>query len=168
MPRPAKLAPRQTISSLPAGFVGTNFCSEILVSADGRFVYAGNRLHDSIGIFGIGGDGTLRFVADEWTRGDYPRSFTFDPSGGFLYCCNQRADNTAVFRVNRQTGGSISPAITPRSAIRRASSFWIWPRAIELALYHPDRRSVRTQGQRTARTLMCRQVRRFSGGEPGG
>ena len=26
------------------GFAGSNFCSEILVSADGRFVYAGNRL----------------------------------------------------------------------------------------------------------------------------
>ena len=46
-----RLASRQTISTLPPGFAGSNFCSEILVSADGRFVYAGNRLHDSIGIF---------------------------------------------------------------------------------------------------------------------
>ena len=45
------LTPRQTISTLPPGFAGSNFCSEILVSADGKFVYAGNRLHDSIGIF---------------------------------------------------------------------------------------------------------------------
>ena len=44
-----RLTPRQTISTLPPGFAGSNFCSEILVSADGRFVYAGNRLHDSIG-----------------------------------------------------------------------------------------------------------------------
>ena len=36
------------------GFAGSNFCSEILVSSDGRFVYAGNRLHDSIGIFSVG------------------------------------------------------------------------------------------------------------------
>ena len=43
-----RLASRQTISTLPPGFAGSNFCSEILVSADGRFVYAGNRLHDSI------------------------------------------------------------------------------------------------------------------------
>ncbi len=42
---------------------------------------------------------------EEWTRGDYPRSFNFDPTGQFLYCCNQRADNIAVFRVDRQTGG---------------------------------------------------------------
>ena len=50
------------------------------------------------------GDGALIFLADEWTRGDYPRSFTFDPSGQFLFCCNQRADNITSFRVDQKTG----------------------------------------------------------------
>jgi 6-phosphogluconolactonase len=100
-----RLAPRQTISTLPIGFTGSNFCSEILVSADGQFVYAGNRLHDSIGIFAVGPNGDLTYVGEEWARGDYPRSFNFDPTGQFLYSCNQRGDNVAVFQVNRQTGG---------------------------------------------------------------
>ena len=99
------LSARQTISTLPPGYAGSNFCSEILVSQDGAFVYAGNRLHDSIGIFSVGATGELTYLGEEWTRGDYPRSFTFDPTGRFLYCCNQRADNVAVFRVNRTTGG---------------------------------------------------------------
>lgn len=100
-----KLTSRQSISSLPPGFAGSNFCSEILVSADGKHVYAGNRLHDSIGIFAAGSDGTLTYLDEVWTRGNYPRSFSFDPTGQFLYCCNQRADNVAVFRVNRESGG---------------------------------------------------------------
>ncbi len=100
-----RLTSRQTISSLPPGFAGSNFCSEILVSADGRFVYAGNRLHDSIAIFAVGENGTLTYAGEEWTRGDYPRSFAFDPTGQFLYCCNQRADHIAVFRANKETGG---------------------------------------------------------------
>jgi 6-phosphogluconolactonase (cycloisomerase 2 family) len=100
-----RLKSRQTISSLPSGFAGSNFCSEILVSSDGRFVYAGNRLHDSIGIFSVGKAGELAFVREEWTRGNYPRSFNFDPTGQFLYSCNQRGDNIAVFRVDRKTGG---------------------------------------------------------------
>jgi 6-phosphogluconolactonase (cycloisomerase 2 family) len=100
-----RLAPRQTVSTLPPGFAGSNFCSEILVSSDGQFVYAGNRLHDSIGIFSVGPNGELTFIGEEWTRGDYPRSFNFDPTGRFLYCCNQRADNIAVFQVNRKSGG---------------------------------------------------------------
>jgi 6-phosphogluconolactonase len=99
-----KLAARQTISTLPAGYAGSNFCSEILVSADGKFVYVGNRLHDSIGIFAVGPKGTLTHLADEWTRGNYPRSFSFDPTGLFLYCCNQRADNVTVFRVDKKSG----------------------------------------------------------------
>jgi 6-phosphogluconolactonase len=99
-----QLTSRQTISTLPPGFSGSNFCSEILVSTDGRFVYAGNRLHDSIGIFSIGTNGELTYVGEEWTRGNYPRSFNFDPTGRFLHCCNQRGDNIAVFRVDRETG----------------------------------------------------------------
>ena len=99
-----RLTARQTISTLPPGFAGSNFCSEILVSADGRHVYAGNRLHDSIAIFSVGSDGGLTYVGEEWTRGNYPRSFTFDPTGRFLYCCNQRADAITVFRVKRASG----------------------------------------------------------------
>ena len=99
-----RLTERQTISTLPPQFAGSNFCSGILVSADGRFVYAGNRLHDSIGIFGIGQDGSLTYAGEEWTRGNYPRSFACDPSGQYLYCCNQRADAVTVFRVDKTTG----------------------------------------------------------------
>jgi 6-phosphogluconolactonase len=100
-----RLAARQTISSLPPGFAGSSFSSEILVSSDGRFVCAGNRLHDSIAIFSVGDDGVLTYAGEEWTRGNYPRSFSFDPTGQFLYCCNQRSDNVACFRVDRKTGG---------------------------------------------------------------
>lgn len=117
-----RLVSRQTVSTLPPGFAGSNFCSEILVSADGQFVYAGNRLHDSIGIFSIGADGTLSWVGEEWTRGNYPRSFNFDPTGQFLYCCNQRGDNIAVFRVDRNSGslqftGHYTPVGNPSSIV---------------------------------------------------
>jgi 6-phosphogluconolactonase len=119
-----RLTSRQTISSLPPGYAGSNFCSEITVSADGKFVYAGNRLHDSIGIFAIGTDGTLTFVTEEWTHGDYPRSFTFDPTNSFLYCCNQRADHIAVFRVDKSSGklaftGHYTPVGNPSQIVFR-------------------------------------------------
>lgn len=100
-----RLTSRQTISTLPARFAGSNFCSEILASADGRFVYAGNRLHDSVAVFAVGPNGTLTLTGEEWTRGSYPRSFNFDPRGRFFYCCNQRGDNVTVFRVDRTSGG---------------------------------------------------------------
>jgi 6-phosphogluconolactonase (cycloisomerase 2 family) len=100
-----RLEPRQTLSTLPPGFKGSNFCSEILVAPDGRHVYCGNRLHDSIAIFRVKPDGTLEWRGEEWTRGDYPRSFAFDPTGRFLACANQRDDNVAIFAVDPESGG---------------------------------------------------------------
>ncbi len=108
-----RLTERQTISSLPPGFAGSNFCSEILVSADGKFVYAGNRLHDSIAIFSVGVSGELTFIGEEWTHGNYPRSFNFDPTGQFLYCCNQRGDNVSVFQVDQPSGHLNFTGYTP-------------------------------------------------------
>jgi 6-phosphogluconolactonase len=113
-----RLTAKQTISSLPKGFTGTNFTSEVMVSPDGKFVYAANRLHDSIAFFSVGEGGSLTFVGEEWTRGDYPRSFNIDPTGNFLYSCNQRSDAIATFRINRKTGsltftGQYTPVGTP-------------------------------------------------------
>lgn len=121
-PESGRLKKRQTLSTLPAKFAGSNFCSEILVSHDGRFIYAGNRLHDSIAIYSIGQNGSLSYLGEEWTRGNYPRSFNFDPTGRFLYCCNQRSDNIAVFAVNRADGalkftGHYAPVGNPSSIV---------------------------------------------------
>jgi 6-phosphogluconolactonase len=99
-----RLTAKQTVSSLPKGFAGTNFTSEVMVSPDGKFVYAANRLHDSIAFFSVGAAGALTFAGEAWTRGDYPRSFNIDPTGNFLFSCNQRSDAIAAFRIDRKTG----------------------------------------------------------------
>lgn len=117
-----KLSPKQTISTLPKRFTGTNFTSEVLISPDARFLYAANRLHDSIACFSIGGGGLLTFVGEEWTRDDYPRSFNIDPAGNYLFSCNQRADAITAYRVHRQTGalsflGQYTPIGTPAAIL---------------------------------------------------
>ncbi len=93
------LTQQQMISTLPAGFGGTNFTSEVRVSPDGAFVYAANRLHDSIAIFAVNSSGSLSLMDEAWTRGDYPRSFTIDPTGNFLVACNQRSDALVTFNI---------------------------------------------------------------------
>jgi 6-phosphogluconolactonase (cycloisomerase 2 family) len=94
------LTERQMLSTLPPNFAGTNFTSEIRVSQDGRFVYAANRLHDTIAIFTVNGGGRLELIGEEWTRGDYPCSFTIDPTGNFLFSCNQRSDVITSYEVD--------------------------------------------------------------------
>lgn len=98
------LAIQATISSLTPGYEGTNYPSEIHVSEDGRFVYAANRLHDTIGVFAIDADGFLSRVGHIWTRGSYPRHFAIEPYGRFLYVCHSRSDNVTTFGVDRGTG----------------------------------------------------------------
>ena len=46
-----KLAVVQTVSTRPEGATGDNFPAEVLVSADGRFVYGSNRGDDTIAVF---------------------------------------------------------------------------------------------------------------------
>jgi len=98
------LAHEQTLSTLPAGFAGTTFCSEIVIAANGRFLYGANRLHDSIATFSIGIDGMLRYLDDTPTNGDYPRHIALAPEGRYLYACNQRSDVITTFRVDEKGG----------------------------------------------------------------
>jgi 6-phosphogluconolactonase len=95
----------QTISSLPDAWEGTNYPSEIHVTADGQFVYALNRFHNSIAQFAIDpGSGTPTRIREFWTRGDYPRHFAIEPNGNFLYVCHSNSHNITSFGVDRGTG----------------------------------------------------------------
>ena len=103
-PATGALEQMQSLSVLPAGFAGTSFSSEIVVSPDGRFLYSANRLHDTIALCAIGADGGLRLVGETSTLGDYPRHCGIDPTGNFLLVCNQKSDAIVTFRRNKVTG----------------------------------------------------------------
>jgi 6-phosphogluconolactonase (cycloisomerase 2 family) len=103
-PANGKLTYQQTISALPPGFEGTSFASEIVVSPDGKFLLSANRLHDTISICAISADGRLRLIGETSTMGDYPRHCRIDPSGNFLFVCDQKSDCITSFRRNRDTG----------------------------------------------------------------
>ena len=96
---------KQLISALPPKFSGSNLSSEILITADGRFVYVSNRLHNTVAIFAVEGDGQLRMISETWVHADYPRGLTIDPSGQFLYSCNQKGDSITSFRISAASGG---------------------------------------------------------------
>ncbi len=117
-PQTGALMSQQTVSALPPEFAGSNMASEIAVSHDGKFVYSANRLHDTICICSIAGDGRLTRIGEVSTMGDYPRYFCFDPSGRFIYVCDQRSDCITSFEVNRETGmltftGKYTPVGSP-------------------------------------------------------
>jgi 6-phosphogluconolactonase (cycloisomerase 2 family) len=98
------LTRRESISALPPGFAGSNTASELLISRDGRYLYSGNRSHNSIAIFSTGPSGHITRLADVPTEGDKPRSLALDPSGAYLFSLNQGADSVTGFRVDPKTG----------------------------------------------------------------
>jgi 6-phosphogluconolactonase (cycloisomerase 2 family) len=95
---------KQSVSTLPPHFAGSNLASGIVVSPNGRFLYVGNRLHSSVAIFAIAEDGQLRTAYETWTHADSPRSIAMDPSGEIMFSCNQRSDSLTSFRINPASG----------------------------------------------------------------
>ncbi len=121
-PGTGALTKLQQLSTLPPGFAGTDFTSEIRISSDGRFVYGANRTHDTIVVFSVGGGGYLTRVDEASTLGDYPRTFTIDPFNLFMLVANQRADNVTSFRINWLTGqltftGNYAPVGSPSAIV---------------------------------------------------
>ena len=100
----ARFRKRQSLSALPPGFAGSNTASELLISRDGRYLYSGNRSHDSIAVFSTGPTGNITLLANVPTEGDRPRSLALDPTGTYLFSLNQAADSVTSFRVDPKTG----------------------------------------------------------------
>jgi 6-phosphogluconolactonase len=92
-------------TTLPADFKGKNTTADIHVTADGKFLYASNRGHDSIASYAIEENtGKLRPLGQTPTE-KTPRAFEIDPSGNFLIAAGQSSHQVAVYRVDRKGGG---------------------------------------------------------------
>ncbi|TKC18171.1 lactonase family protein [Robertmurraya kyonggiensis] len=95
----------QTISTLPSNFTENNQGSAIHFSTDGKFIYAGNRGHNSIAVFAVNlENGELSFVEHTSTEGNWPRDFSLDPSEKFIVASNQESSNLVLFSRDEATG----------------------------------------------------------------
>lgn len=96
-----------TESSLPAGGHPGNSGSALKITPDGRFLYSGNRGHNSIARFAIGEDGVARLLGTTSTQGDWPRDFDIDKSGTVLAVGNQQSHDIRLFRIGPD--GDLTP-----------------------------------------------------------
>jgi 6-phosphogluconolactonase (cycloisomerase 2 family) len=104
-PVAGRLTPGQVIGTLGGATPPQNFPAEIQVSADGRFVYASNRGHDSIATFTVGERGKrLAFINTTPTGGAWPRHFTLDPTGRWVYIANQNSNTVNWLPRDPDTG----------------------------------------------------------------
>jgi len=99
------LSPLGTVSTLPAGWTGTNYPADIHFASSGRTLYVSNRGHNSIAVFSVAeSTGALALEQVVSTDGDWPRNFSLDPTGRWLLVANQRSDSIVVFARDEKTG----------------------------------------------------------------
>lgn len=78
----------ETVSTLPEGFTAASWASAVRIDARGEKLYVANRGHDSVAVFDIQPDGSLRRRACCPAGGAYPRDLLPVPGLGLL-CANQ-------------------------------------------------------------------------------
>ena len=94
----------QTVSTLPEDYDGQKWASAIKLSADGKFLYASNRAHNSIVVFEVIADGSLKLIEIVPTDGLNPRDFTLSPDQHYLIAAHQDSPNATVFKRDPETG----------------------------------------------------------------
>ena len=99
------LNPIERVDMLPKAFTEKNSAADIHFSADGNFLYASNRGHESLVIYKVNPrNGKLLLVGHEGTGGKHPRNFMIDKNGEFALTANQNTDNIVIFRRDKQSG----------------------------------------------------------------
>jgi len=96
---------RQTVPTVPSDWdLRQGSCADIHITADGQFVYASNRGHDSIAMFAINvADGTLASLGQAPTA-KTPRSFCLTPGDAYLVSAGEGAASLVVYRRDSQSG----------------------------------------------------------------
>jgi 6-phosphogluconolactonase len=113
------LTPSAVRSTLLTSPGVANYPGEILVSADGRFVYVTNRGADTIAVFAVSdGGATLSLVATPSCGGAWPRHLAIDATGTWMYAVNQTSGDVTWFRLDATTGipGTAAGRITVAGA----------------------------------------------------
>ena len=107
-PDDGTLAPLQTIGTLPAGFAARNTCSQIHLTPSGRFLYVGNRGHNSIAGFSVASGTGLLTPAGHAATEPVPSAFCLDPTGAFLFAAGTASGRLASYHIDGESG-----ALTP-------------------------------------------------------
>lgn len=98
----------QTIRTLPVDAPEPSWAADVRIHPNGRFLYATNRGHDSLAIYGVDAvTGQLQLLGHQPTLGLWPRSFAIAPAGDLLLVANQNSNAVTVFRINPETGALV-------------------------------------------------------------
>lgn len=82
-----------------------NSASEIVVHPNGKFLYTGNRGHDSVTVLRCDPKtGKTEVVEIEPIRGSWPRNINLTPDGKWLIAAGAHSNTLSVFSVDEESG----------------------------------------------------------------
>lgn len=102
----------QSISTLPEGADESTWTAEILISPNGKFLYATNRGHHSIAVFSVADDGILTLLQIAAT-GRFPQHITFSPDGKWLLSADRDESAISIFRIDPNQGTLQKTGVLP-------------------------------------------------------
>jgi 6-phosphogluconolactonase len=103
------------VAGLPSDYdpMARKWQSEIRVTPNGKWVFAGERVHQTIAGFAIDpSNGLPKLLGHAPSMGKTPRHLTIDPSGKWLVAGNQESDTVVVYKIN-DADGSLQMAAGP-------------------------------------------------------
>ena len=108
----------QKISALPESFVGENLAADILVSKDGKYLYASNRGCNNVSVFKIEQDtGLLHFCKSVSTKG-WTRAIELSEKEEIFFALNEEyADSIGELEAFSMNGGIPEQAVSNRRCI---------------------------------------------------
>lgn len=94
--------------------------ADLQITPDGRFLYASERLSETVSAWRIAPDGTLTPIGTVATD-PMPRALAIDPAGRFLLCASQTAGTVRTYAIAPATGALTHTA----TAQAGANANWI-------------------------------------------
>lgn len=99
------LTPVQIVTSLPETYTGEGQASAIVMHPNEEFLYATNRIHNSIVSYRINKNtGFITHIGWNETLGHTPRFARITPDGNSLLVANEDSDTIRIFDIDRLTG----------------------------------------------------------------
>ena len=94
----------QTIKTIPDDWTAHNGAAAIRFSSDGKFIYTSNRGENTIAVFAVQPDFTVKHLQSISTEGDFPRDFNLSKDESYLLASNQNSDNLTLYKRDANTG----------------------------------------------------------------
>ncbi|MCX6067329.1 MAG: beta-propeller fold lactonase family protein, partial [Chloroflexi bacterium] len=88
----------QSLATIPSN-APENIVADIHISATGKRLYVSNRGDNSVAIYDISDDGSLKLVAILACGGNWPRNFALTPGEKFILMANQYSNEICVLPI---------------------------------------------------------------------